>query len=101
MFSHVVIFWTKNELSGAPEALLAGAKQYLAAIPGIRSFHVGRMMPSHRSVVDQSYQVALNILFDNQAAQDAYQAHPQHQALIEQVFKPNCTRYAVFDFADA
>ena len=100
MFSHVVIFWTKRELPGAPDALVAGAKKYLTSIPGMRSFHVGRMVPSQRPVVDQSYQVALNITFDDKAAQDAYQTHPQHQAFIEQVFKPNCARCVVFDFTD-
>ena len=100
MFSHVVIFWTKPEVPGATEAVLAGAKKHLATIPGIRSFHVGQMVPSHRPVVDQSYQVALNIVFNDKAAQDVYQSHPQHQAFIEQVFKPNCARCVVFDFQD-
>ena len=98
MFSHVVIFWTKPEVPGATEALLAGAQKYLSAVPGVRSFHVGRMVPSHRPVVDQSYQVALNIRFDDQAAQDAYQTHPLHLEFVEHAFKPNCTRCVVYDF---
>src|ERR1041384_6257669 len=69
MFSHVVIFWTRPEIPGATEALLAGAEKYLRPIPGVRSFHIGRMVPSHRDVVDQSYQVALNLQFDTKQAQ--------------------------------
>jgi len=101
MFSHVVIFWTKRDVPGAPEALLAGAQKYLAGIPGIRSFHVGRMVPSHRPVVDQSYQVALNIHFENKVAQDLYQNHPLHLEFIEKSFKPNCERCVVYDFGGA
>ena len=100
MFSHVVIFWTKADKPGATEALLAGAEKYLKPCPGVLQYHCGRMAPSHRDVVDQSYQVALNLVFENQAAQDAYQEHPLHVEFVEQVFKPNCERVLVYDFAD-
>ena len=69
MFSHVVIFWTKPEVPGAADKLFAGAQQYLAAVPGVRSFHAGRMVPSARPVVEQSYQVAINIIFDGPPGQ--------------------------------
>ena len=63
MFSHVVIFWTDPKKATAADDLLAGAKKYLAGIPGVLHFHVGKMAASHRPVVDQSYQVALNLVF--------------------------------------
>lgn len=98
MFSHVVIFWTFPDNPAAPEELVAGAKYYLEGIPGVKNFHVGRMVPSHRGVVDQSYQVALNIQFDSKQAQDEYQVHPLHLEFVEKVFKPNCHRVMVYDF---
>lgn len=98
MFSHVVIFWTKPESPGAAEELVAGAHKYLKPIPGIVAFHIGKMAPSHRSVVDQSYQVALNVIFTDKKAQDDYQAHPLHLDFVEKVFKPNCARVVVYDF---
>src|SRR5438093_1606156 len=61
MFSYVVIFWTDPDNPGAPDELIEGAKRYLAPIPGVQNFHIGRMVPSHRPVVDQTYQVGLNI----------------------------------------
>ena len=33
MFSHVVIFWTKPDIPGSTDALLAGAEKYLRPIP--------------------------------------------------------------------
>ena len=99
MLSHVVIFWTKPEIPNAADALLAGAEEYLRPIPLAKSFHVGRMVPSPRVVVDQSYQVALNLLFEDQAAEAAYQVHPLHLEFVEKVFKPNCLRATVYDFA--
>ena len=83
---------------GAADELLAGANHYLKNIPGVVHFHVGRMSPSPRSVVDQSYQVALNLLFPDKAAEQAYQVHPQHLEFVEKVFKPTCKKVLIYDF---
>ena len=98
MFSHIVIFWTKPDKPSATDDLIAGANQYLKPIPGMRSFHIGQMVPSHRPVVEQSYQVALNIQFDTKKAQDGYQVHPLHMEFVEKSFKPNCAKCVVYDF---
>jgi len=98
MFSHVVIFWTKPEVPNAVENLLAGAEKYLRPIPGVLSFHVGRMAKSHRDVVDQTYQVALHLQFENKQQQDDYQVHPLHLDFVEKAFKPNCARVVIYDF---
>jgi hypothetical protein len=98
MFSHIVIFWSKPEDPKAADKLVAGMNHYLKPIPGVLQFHVGKMVPSERAVVDQTYQVALNVVFPDKQTQDAYQVHPLHLEFIEKVFKPNCLRVAVYDF---
>jgi hypothetical protein len=95
MFSHVVIFWTEP---AAADELVAGANRYLKNIPGIVHFHVGKMVPSHRPVVEQSYQVALNVVFDSKKTQDEYQVHPSHVEFVEKVFKRVCKKVVVYDF---
>jgi len=98
MFSHVVIFWTDPAQPDAVAELIAGAEKYLKPIPGVLQFHVGQMVRSHRPVVDQTYQVALNLVFPTKRAQDDYQAHPQHVEFVEKVFKRVCQRVVVYDF---
>ena len=98
MFSHIVIFWTDPAQAGAADELIAGVETYLRDIPGVKQFHVGKMVPSHRGVVDQSYQVALNLTFADKATQDAYQVHPQHLEFVEKVFKRVCKKVVVYDF---
>ena len=98
MFSHVVIFWTDAKKPNAAADLIAGAEKYLKPIPGVLSFHIGKMVGSHRPVVDQSYQVALNLVFPDKKSQDDYQTHPLHVEFVEKVFKPNCARVIVYDF---
>ena len=66
MFSHVVIFWTDPNNPKAADELIAGANKFLKPIPGVLHFHVGKMAASHRPVVDQTYQVALNLVFPGQ-----------------------------------
>ena len=87
MFSHVVIFWTHPEKPQAADDLIVGAQKYLADIPGVQHFHVGRMMVSQRRVVDQTYQVALNVQFKSRQDQDDYQVHPLHIEFLEKYEK--------------
>ncbi len=98
MFSHVVIFWTRPEIADATEQLLAGAQKYLQPIPGVLGYHVGKMSPSDRPVVEQSYQVALNLQFASKADEQAYQVHPLHIEFVEKVFKPCCQKAVIYDF---
>src|SRR5438309_5664133 len=68
MFSHVVIFWTDPKNPNAADELIAGMEKYLRPIPGALHMHIGKMVTSPRPVVDQSYQVALNLVFANKKA---------------------------------
>jgi hypothetical protein len=98
MFSHVVIFWTHRHAANAADELIAGANQLLPPIPGVIQFHVGKMVPSHRPVVDQSYQVALNLIFPTKKAQDDYQTHPAHLEFVEKYVKRLAEKVLVYDF---
>jgi hypothetical protein len=98
-FSHIVIFWTDPAQSNAADELIAGANQYLKPIPGVLHFHVGKMVGSPRPVVDQTYQVALNLVFPDKKSQDDYQVHPLHVEFVEKVFKRVCKKVVIYDFA--
>jgi hypothetical protein len=56
------------------------------------------MVGSHRPVVDQTYQVALNLVFPSKQVQDDYQLHPLHVEFVEKVFKRCCQKVLVYDF---
>jgi hypothetical protein len=97
-FSHIVIFWTDPSNPSAADELLAGMEKYLRPIPGVLHFHAGKMTASHRPVVDQTYQVALNLLFPDKKTQDDYQTHPSHVEFVNTVFKKTCKKVVVYDF---
>ena len=98
MFSHIVILWTDPAKPEAAEAVIAGGHKFLKGIPGLTHFHIGKMAASHRPVVEQTYQVALNTVFTSKQAQDDYQTHPQHLEFVAQCVKPFVTKVVVYDF---
>ncbi|MBI3416935.1 MAG: Dabb family protein [Verrucomicrobia bacterium] len=98
MFSHVVIFWTDPANLKAADELIAGAHKYLKPIPCLTAFHIGKMVGSHRPVVDQTYQVALYTQFATKQDQDDYQVHPLHLEFVEKVLKPLKQKVIVYDF---
>ena len=98
MFSHIVVFWTDPNTASAVNELIAAAEKLLRSIPGIRQFHAGKMVLSHRPVVEQTYQVALNIVFTDKKAQDDYQVHPQHVEFVEKYARRLTKKVLVYDF---
>jgi hypothetical protein len=98
MFSHVVVFWTDPENPKAADELLAGIEKFLKPIPGVVQLHGGRMVGSPRPIVEQSYQVALNLIFADKKAQDEYQVHPLHVEFVNSVLKKVVKKIVIYDF---
>ena len=98
MFSHVVVLWTNPAHPDAANELVEGANRLLKDIPGVQRFHAGKMVPSPRPVVEQSYQVALNLVFPDKPAMDAYQVHPRHVEFVEKFVKRLVKQAVVYDF---
>ena len=98
MFSHIVVFWVKPAPRHAADELIAGANKLLKSVPGVVHFHVGRMVPSPRPVVEQSYQVALSLIFPDRQALDEYQVHPYHVEFVEKYMKRLVKKIVVYDF---
>ncbi len=98
MLSHIVIFWTDSAMPDAADELIAGAHKHLKIIPGATHFHVGKMSPSARPVVEQSYQVALNLIFPDKKTEQEYQVHPQHLEFVGKYVKRLVKKLVAYDF---
>lgn len=97
MITHIVVFWVPEGDEQKREKLLEGAAG-LTEIPGVLEYRYGRAIPSPRPVVDSSFAVAISMTFVDQAAADAYQAHPVHQKFVADYVKPLASRFVVYDF---
>ena len=63
---------------------MAEIRRYLANHEGIVDFYVGRRQTAYQRVVnDLKFDVALNIVFVDEAAHDAYQTAPLHKEFVE------------------
>jgi len=81
--AHHVFFWLKRPGSAEDRAQLIAGLRTLAAIPTVRHLHVGVPASTEkREVVDNSYDVAELMFFDDVAAQEAYQVHPLHKKFV-------------------
>jgi hypothetical protein len=88
MFVHAVYFWLRNDLSRAEKDRFRKGLDSLAAIEGVRHAYIGKPAPTDRPVIDRSYSAALVLVFDDEAAQEAYQVHPVHDR-----FRKECASF--------
>jgi hypothetical protein len=91
---HTVVFTLAHEPgSAAEQAFLADGARLLARIPGVREFAVSRQV-SPKS--DFAWQFSM--AFADQAAYDAYDAHPVHRAFVAERWQTEVDRFQEFDF---
>ncbi len=97
MLTHAVYFDLKQDDAASVQALIDGCYEYLAPHDGIVHFSAGaRHTDYKRDVNDLGFDVALTIVFENTAAQDAYQVTEPHLQFIEE-FNENWASVRVFD----
>jgi hypothetical protein len=79
MFSHSVFFTLKDW--AAVDELLGACRSHLTGYPGTVSFACGpRALTSVRNVDDQTFDLAVHLMFDSQVSYDAYAAADRHTA---------------------
>ncbi len=95
MLTHVVIFRTRNR--DKVEFLREGVES-LKKIEGVKFFHCGAPVPSERPVVDDFFDVALVVSFENnEEGLKAYATHPVHVNFVENYLKPAGGKIIVYD----
>lgn len=98
MFSHIVVLWADPARPEAANEILEAANRLLKNIPGVVQFHAGKMVGSARPVVEQTYSVALNIIFTSKQAEAEYQIHPQHVEFVTNFVRPLVKKVVIYDF---
>ena len=81
--AHLVFFTLKEPTDAARESLVAACRKYLTDHPGTLHFSAGTRAPVYqRPVNDQTFDVALVLVFKTQADHDRYQEAPRHKQFI-------------------
>lgn len=95
--SHMVFFTLHDPSPTNIAEMVAACHKYLDDHPGLVYFSTGTLNPDlARPVNDRGYHVALNTVFADRAAHDAYQVAPRHLEFIEK-YKPQWKQVRVFD----
>ncbi|GAA1853524.1 Dabb family protein [Microbacterium koreense] len=91
---HTVVFRLIHAPGSAEEAdFLDSARTTLAAIPGVTDFTVRRQV-SPKSTFTHGF----SMVFADQAAYDAYNAHPRHVDFVQGQWVPQVAEFQELDF---
>ncbi len=97
MLGHMVYFRLKDRSPESVQNLVAACKKYLTGHEGLVFFAAGTLVPDLTRPVNQTdFDVALQTVFVDRAAHDAYQTAPRHLQFIEEN-KANWENVRVFD----
>lgn len=97
LLAHNVYFTLKDHSPSAKAKMVAACKKYLSGHPGTLFFAAGVLAEAlNRPVNVRDFDIALHVIFENQAAQDAYQVAPRHLEFIAEN-KDNWAVVRVFD----
>lgn len=95
---HVVMFWQKNPGNQQDRKKITDAIERLRVIEGIQLLDYGTAVASDRPVVDDSFDIALLVRFDDVKALHAYEADPRHMKEVNEVLLPLTKKVQVYDF---
>jgi heme-degrading monooxygenase HmoA len=96
--NHVVLVWLNDPGNTEMRAEFIRHSKKLNSLPGIISRQVGAAMTSERSIVDDSFDVAVSVTLKDQAAFNAYMNAPLHKQIVEKKLKPLIKRVVAYDF---
>jgi hypothetical protein len=97
---HIVICWLKNPGDAAARKKLIEVSKTFRQIPGVIDVKCGNVIPSPRSVVDSSYDLAVVIEFDSMESLKNYQSNPIHVKATREVLMPLTGRLLIYDFIE-
>lgn len=96
MICHVVLIRLKEGVSERDgDRFVEEARRVLRAIPTVRNLRVGRGL-GVKSEVEHPY--ALVMEFEDEAALEAYQVHPEHQRFVAEIVGPIQDDKRVYDY---
>ncbi len=96
--SHVVVVWLKEPGNARMREQFIDASRALEKVPGVVSRHVSAVIPSDRTKVDDTFDVAVTVTFENTKALDKYMQSKQHKSMLKDKLKPIVNRVVVYNF---
>lgn len=97
---HIVLMWQKLPGNPTHRKQLIEASRKFADIPGVKSVSAGSAVLSDRDLVDDSFDVAVVLSFEDKAALQTYLDHPDHLQAVTDTLQPLVEKIVVYDFIE-
>ena len=97
---HIVMIWLKEADNQKHIDDVINATTSLRDIPGIVEIRIGQSIESERTIVDDSFDVALYMIFDKKEDLERYLVHPKHIEAVKITLQPLARKILVYDFED-
>ncbi|MCP4255067.1 MAG: Dabb family protein [Candidatus Scalindua sp.] len=97
---HVVVCWLNESGNKEARQKVIEVSRGFSAIPGIIDVRAGRVIHSEREIVDNSFDVAIYLSFENEQRLFEYLNHPIHKKAVEKTLKPLVRKVVVYDFIE-
>ena len=92
MIRHAALFRLSHAPGSEAETAFLAALAGLKAIPGVQTFQIAREISPKNE-----FAFAVSMTFVDQAAYDAYNAHPQHVAFVQGRWIPEVAAFMEHD----
>ncbi len=98
--SHVVVVWLKEPGNAQMREQFINASRTLENVPGVVARHVSAAISSDRSIVDDTFDVAVTVTFENAKALENYMHSKKHKSMLKDKLKPIVNRVVVYNFGN-
>ncbi|MBT5223639.1 MAG: Dabb family protein [Gammaproteobacteria bacterium] len=98
--SHVVVVWLNEPGNAQMREKFINTSRGLEDLPGVVSRHVSAVIPSERSINDDTFDVAVTVTFENAQALKKYMKSQQHKDMLNKQLKPLVNRVVVYNFGN-
>lgn len=95
IIQHTVSFRLKHPPGSEAEAAFLRAAQELGKLPGVLEFRILKQL-SDKS----DYDFGLSMYFSSQDAFDAYDAHPDHQRFVNEIWQQEVADFTELDYVE-
>lgn len=97
---HVVLCWLKDPGNIENRKRIVNATKSFRKIPGVLEARAGQVIPSDRSIVDDTYDVGILVIVADAESLTEYLQHPIHQQIKKDILVPLVREILVYDFQE-
>ena len=97
---HVVLCWLKESGNVEARERIVEVTKTFQNIPGVLEARAGQVIPSDRSIVDDSFDVGILVVVADAKSLTEYLEHPIHQKAKNEVLVPLVSKILVYDFQE-